>query len=304
MGERGGHHRTEVAQNLESLREFGDITAPADDLPDRGGERGVGLGRFHREVPGGHTVDRSRDRRHGIVPGRSGGVRGGTVRGDLRPRHALLRHGDRIEPTTPDGDRPASDLTESLGHPVEDLRTLADHPFGAHDPGGLLVGEESQQQGATGDDALPTIVTDHRDGHAEHVLHVNGSTPVEPPVTDFTGERRDRPVLGDRRDHIDMPVDHQAAGVRIRALDAREEAATPGHGLHQLTGDPDLVEVLGDPAAHPGLTVPDGRGLAGVGGIDGNQVRGDRDGLGVQPLARLPGHSRVDGHPKHFPSPR
>jgi len=211
---------------------------------------------------------------------------------------------DRVEAAAVARYRPAPDLAERLGHAVEDLGPLPDHPLGTHDPRGLLIREEREQQRPPGHDPLPAVVADHREHHADHVLHVDGASSVEPAVADLTGERRDGPVLGDRGDDVDVSVHDQSARVRVGSLDPGEQAPSSGNRLHEFAGDADLVEVLGDPAAHPRLAVADRRGITGVGRVDGDEVGRDRDGLRAHPLPGLVGHLVGVGHPKHFPSPR
>ena len=191
-----------------------------------------------------------------------------------------------------------------MGHPGKKFGALADDPLSAHDSGRLFVGEEREQQRPAGDDSLASEMTDHRQHHPDHIFHIHGSTPVEPAVADLPRKRRDCPVLRHRRNHVDVPVHDETTGVRVRAFDSREETAASGHGLDELARDADVIQILGDPSAHPGLAIADRGGVPGVGRVDGYQVSRDRDGFRMQLLARLIGHRLGVGHPKHFPSPR
>jgi hypothetical protein len=143
---------------------------------------------------------------------------------------------------------------------------------------GLLVGGEREDQVARRAYPAAAPVPHHREHHRVEVLHVDRAPAPQVPVAQLTGERVDRPLAGVGRYHVEVPVHEQRAARRVGTFEPRDDAGPAGRRLADLRGQADLVEQAGDvlrggPLPHAGGQV------AGVGGVDAQQVAADVDDL-------------------------
>ncbi len=136
-----------------------------------------------------------------------------------QPGDALLRGLDQVEPqVVGDGDREAAHLADRLRAALEDLGVRIRQPQRALLTAGLLVGGEHEPQRPARRLPGSSPRPDHAQHHGVEVLHVDGAPPPEAAVDDLPGERWLRPVVGVRRNHIEVPVDQQRAHRAVGAL--------------------------------------------------------------------------------------
>ena len=281
--------RDEVGGRPESRQQRVDPAAQL--LRGRGVQAGLDAVQFGE--PGQRRGHRGRQPHRPAVladPGHGGGqladrvvrvdlraVPGAARGGEPQPRRAPLTGPDRVQPQPGprvEGEGPR--FADALGAALEQLRVVPHQVVGAEGGAVLLVRGEGQHDVAARAAALAGPGPDDRQHHRVHVLHVDRAAPPDHPVADLTGERVHRPVGGLGGHHVQMAVDQQGVGVRIRPGDAGHHVGAAGSRLDQ----PRLDARLGQPLGHvlrggPLGAVP----AAAVGGVDPDQLRGEADHL-------------------------
>ena len=115
---------------------------------------------------------------------------------------------------------------------------------------------------------------------ADHVLHVDRAAAPDVAVLDRAGERVHAPVRRLGGHHVEVAVQQQRAAGRVGAREPGEHVAPARRARLDVFGlVPDLFQLLGHPAGALGLALG-GLGLAGVGGVEPDQLADEVDHLG------------------------
>jgi hypothetical protein len=158
----------------------------------------------------------------------------------------------------------------------------------------LLVGDRQEPEVAGRAEAAAGQVGqgDRAGGHL--VLHVDRAAAVEVPVVvDDALERRVRPVPGIGRYDVRVADEGQRGGA-VGSGDPGDQVRAVGLAGDQLARHPGVLEVAAQVLGGPGLVA--GR----VGGVETDQVAGERDDLVLQVLGKgvvrhEPDHTRPTG---------
>ncbi len=249
----------------------------AERVADGVEEHAHGRGQDHGETMAAQAHDRLTQRRDRIVIVDHRSVSHPAGNGELHPGDALLGRLDEVQPQVV-GDRvgEAADLADRLGAVGEQLRVIVDQPAGAQGSASLLVSHEGEDQITRWTATGPDKITDDRERHRDHVLHVDSAPPPQAPVDDVAAEGVHPPVRRIRRHHVEMTVDEKRRPTRVAAFDPGDDAGTARFGFQQGRLQADLGEcggnVLGDGPFVPVTTAPVHR-------VDPHQVPADLDSL-------------------------
>ncbi len=167
--------------------------------------------------------------------------------GELHPGDALLGRFDGVKAQVV-GDRvgEATDLADGLGAVREQVRMIVDQPTGAQDSASLLVGHKGENQVTRWAAAGPDKITNDREGHCVHVLHVDGAPAPQAAVEDLAREGMHPPVRRIRRYHVEMTVDEQRRPARVSPFDPGDDAGTARLGFQHGRIKADLGELGGN----------------------------------------------------------
>ena len=219
-------------------------------------------------------------------------VTGSALGGQLHPGEALLGGLDQVEPQlVVDGEAEPADLADRHSDALEQVRSVLDEPVRPEVAAGLLVGEEREHERPARSASGPQSVADDRQDHRVHVLHVDGAAPPHhrhaPVVVDLGGERRVRPVVGVRRDDVEVPVQQDRVGVRLLALHAGEDTRASWGCLDELGVETDLGEQSRDVLS--GVALLRARVVAVVAGVELDESAAEVDDLAGRVTALLSG---------------
>ncbi len=200
------------------------------------------------------------------------------------PHERLLADLQQVGAPIADRDRVAADLADRLRRAREPLGLVLDDERRALDAAVLLVGEERQDEVALG--LLPRAqdLGDRRQDHGVHVLHVDRAAAPQHPVADLACEGIDAPVLGDRGDDVEVPVQDECGLV----------AVAPGHPGHHVGATRDRLVELGleTECREVGADVfgrfalPRSTAAAVVRRVEPDEIASDRDDLGERRIGR------------------
>ncbi len=171
------------------------------------------------------------------------------------------------------------DLADGLGAALEEVRPVLDEPLRPERAARLLVGEEGEDEVARRHDAVAAEPAGDRDHHRVHVLHVDRAAAPHVAVLHRTGERVHRPLRRLGGHDVEVPVDEQRATLAVRPGQPAEDVRCAGRArVEDLHLVPDLGELPRDVLRR--LPLPDrALRLAGVGGVDRDELRGQLDDL-------------------------
>lgn len=119
---------------------------------------------------------------------------------------------------------------------------VVDEPVAAVGAAGLLVGEEDERRVTGGLRAGAGEVTDVREDHRVHVLHVDRSPAPDAAVALLRGEGVDLPVGGVGRHHVEVAVDGESGPRGVLALEADDDRGAARLALEEGALEADLVE--------------------------------------------------------------
>ncbi|KPC70460.1 hypothetical protein ADL26_16880, partial [Thermoactinomyces vulgaris] len=97
-------------------------------------------------------------------------------------------------------------------------------------------------------------------------------------VLDLAGEGVDGPLVGLGGDDVEVAVEEEGAAARVGAGVATGDGGAAGRGLVDLRFEADFGQLLRDVLGGGALALG-GRVVAGVGGVDPDEVAGDVDDL-------------------------
>ena len=149
--------------------------------------------------------------------------------------------------------------------------------MGPQQTAGLLVGEEDDHEIARGELAGPRQVSNDREDHRVHPLHVDRSPPPDTPVPDFRAEGVDLPVGSLSRHDVEMAVDAQGRSFAICAGNADRDAHPARGGFVGRGLQPHLTQSVDHVRCSLRLARP--RTVAEVAGVDADQVPAQLDHL-------------------------
>jgi hypothetical protein len=248
------------------------------------------LSDHERKLVSPQPSNRGREFRDGVVVVQHRPVPRPPPRAEPHPSDPLLSDLDRVSthPLT-QSDREPANLTHGFGDPVKELPPVLDKPLSPVSPTSLLISKEGEDEVAGRNDPVPLEAPSNGQGHADHVLHVDGPTPPDVPVLDRTRKRMNRPLGRVSRHHVQVTMHQQSPPRRIPSAKPREDVPPPGRTRLHVSG---LVPHLLKLPAHilGGRTLPHSRsGVTSVGGIDPDELTGELNGLVLGQVNQL-GH--------------
>ena len=180
--------------------------------------------------------------RDGVVGVDLAPVAGPAVRDEAQPVEPLLGGLQQVGALAADLDREAADLADRLGRTLEQVRTVVDRPSRPEDAARLLVREHRDDHVPRGTPPLPRHLSDDREDHRVHVLHVDRATAPEQPIALLPAERVDLPVARLGGNHVEVPMEHERVQGRILAGQSHDDVRPAGCRLVVLGVEPDLRE--------------------------------------------------------------